>query len=67
MLCNPEGRYHNRMGKNRRKNSVKKTQNTTNRVTKPSEIAPSFKKNSDNEFQDALAKKDFEKAKNISC
>ena len=53
------------MGKNRRKNSVKKPQNTTNRVTKPSEIAPSFKKNSDNEFQDALAKKDFEKAKNI--
>ena len=53
------------MGKARRKTTVKKPRNTTNNVTKSSEIAPSFKKNSDNEFQDALARRDFEKAKNI--
>ena len=53
------------MGKTRRKTTVKKSRNTTNNVTKSSEIAPSFKKNSDNEFQDALARRDFEKAKNI--
>ena len=39
--------------------------NIPNRAAKSSEIAPKFPKNSDNEFQDALARKDFDKAKKI--
>ena len=53
------------MGKGRRKSNTNKLQNIPNRAPKSSEIAPKFKKNSDNEFQDALARKDFDKAKKI--
>ena len=40
---------------------VKKTVRRT--VLKQSEIAPNFKKSSENPFQDALARKDYVKAK----
>ena len=53
------------MGKGRRKSSANKLQNISNRAPKPSEIAPKFQKTSDNEFQNALARKDFDKAKQI--
>ena len=53
------------MGKGRRKSNTNKLQNISNRGAKSSEIAPKFQKTSDNEFQDALARKDFDKAKKI--
>ena len=53
------------MGKGRRKSTANKLQNISNRAAKSSEIAPKFKKNAENEFQDALARKDFDKAKQI--
>ena len=53
------------MGKGRRKSTANKLQNISNRAAKSSEIAPKFQKTSDNEFQNALARKDFDKAKEI--
>ena len=53
------------MGKGRRKSTANKLQNMSNRAAKSSEIAPKFQKTSDNEFQNALARKDFDKAKKI--
>ena len=58
-------RYYYGMGKGRRKSTTNKLKNISNRAAKSSEIAPNFKKNSENEFQDALARKDFDKAKSI--
>ena len=53
------------MGKGRRKSNTNKLRSTPGRAPQPSEIAPNYKKNSENEFQDALARKDFDKAKKI--
>ena len=53
------------MGKNRRKNSVKKPSKHHKSRYKTLRDCSKIQKRSDNEFQDALARKDFEKAKNI--
>ena len=53
------------MGKGRRKSTANKLQNISNRAAKSSEIAPKFQKTSDNDFQNALARKDFNKAKSL--
>ena len=53
------------MGKARRKGPVGRQKSSQKKAIQPSEIAPKFEKATDNQFQDALAKKDFAKAKKI--
>ena len=53
------------MGKTRRKIPTGKKKTVRNAALKQSEIAPNFQKSSENPFQDALARKDYAKAKSI--
>lgn len=53
------------MGKSRRKIPTGKRNTVNKTVSKQSEIAPNFKTSSENPFQDALARKDYVKAKSI--
>ena len=53
------------MGKSRRKIPTGKKKTVRKTASKQSEIAPNFKKSSENPFQDALARKDYVKAKSI--
>ena len=65
MLRRYKDGYYYDMGKGRRKSTANKPQKISSRATKSSEIAPKFQTTSDNEFQNALARKDFDKAKQI--
>ena len=51
------------MGKSRRKIPTGKKNTVRRTVSKQSEIAPNFKTSSENPFQDALARKDYERLK----
>ena len=52
------------MGKQKRRIPSPNKKNKNKVLQKNVEIAPNFKESSDNQFQDALAKKDFIKARN---